>query len=231
MKLFKKNQSGRSMVEMLGVLAVIGVLSVGGIAGYKYAMQRHQVNTYLERFSMIYNAVQFAYHQPNSYMSCCSYDSKTLNGNYFSTCNGGVDWRDEQQDEIISYLGNNYCTSTSNETTTAKYCYYGNATRADTDRRFGWKVYLFPRGNKAVFAISLILPYISYLNESVYADFVRSVEAHYSDTFLGFNTITENAWDPLPATEENIKARYAVNKGVAFYFAAPGMDQCEPEDE
>ena len=28
------NENGRSMVEMLGVLAIIGVLSVGGIAGY-----------------------------------------------------------------------------------------------------------------------------------------------------------------------------------------------------
>ena len=30
-----KLESGRSMVEMLGVLAIIGVLSIGGIAGYK----------------------------------------------------------------------------------------------------------------------------------------------------------------------------------------------------
>ena len=145
--------------------------------------------------------------------------------------------REEIEKRARNCIGNSkfngkfYNLSSNNCEHFAKYCYYGNATRADTDRRFGWKVYLFPRGNKAVFAISLILPYISYLNESVYADFVRSVEAHYSDTFLGFNTITENAWDPLPATEENIKARYAVNKGVAFYFAAPGMDQCEPEDE
>ena len=29
-----KNESGRCMIEMLGVLAIIGVLSVGGIAGY-----------------------------------------------------------------------------------------------------------------------------------------------------------------------------------------------------
>lgn len=29
-----KAQSGRSMVEMLGVLAIIGVLSTSGIAGY-----------------------------------------------------------------------------------------------------------------------------------------------------------------------------------------------------
>ena len=32
------NSFGRSMIEMLGVLAIIGVLSVGGIAGYSKAM-------------------------------------------------------------------------------------------------------------------------------------------------------------------------------------------------
>lgn len=31
-------QAGRSMIEMLGVLAIIGILSVGGIAGYSKAM-------------------------------------------------------------------------------------------------------------------------------------------------------------------------------------------------
>ena len=33
------NYFGRSMIEMLGVLAIIGVLSVGGIAGYSKAME------------------------------------------------------------------------------------------------------------------------------------------------------------------------------------------------
>ena len=41
---FKKSQSGRSMVEMLGVLAIIGVLSVGGIAGYTLSMRKHRAN-------------------------------------------------------------------------------------------------------------------------------------------------------------------------------------------
>ena len=41
---FKKLESGRSMVEMLGVLAIIGVLSVGGIAGYSLSMRRHRAN-------------------------------------------------------------------------------------------------------------------------------------------------------------------------------------------
>ena len=40
----KKNETGRSMVEMLGVLAIIGVLSVGGITGYRTAMDRYKAN-------------------------------------------------------------------------------------------------------------------------------------------------------------------------------------------
>ena len=37
-------ESGRSMVEILGTLAIIGVLSIGGIAGYKYGMDKYRAN-------------------------------------------------------------------------------------------------------------------------------------------------------------------------------------------
>ena len=37
-------QRGRSMVEMLGVLAIVGLLSIVGIAGYKKAMLQHYTN-------------------------------------------------------------------------------------------------------------------------------------------------------------------------------------------
>ena len=37
-------ESGRSMVEMLGTLAIIGILSVGGIAGYSYGMDKYRAN-------------------------------------------------------------------------------------------------------------------------------------------------------------------------------------------
>ena len=40
--------SGRSMVEMLGVLAIIGVLSVGAIAGYSKAMMKYKLNKWTE---------------------------------------------------------------------------------------------------------------------------------------------------------------------------------------
>ena len=39
-----KYESGRSMVEMLGTLAIIGVLSIGGIAGYSYGMDKYRCN-------------------------------------------------------------------------------------------------------------------------------------------------------------------------------------------
>ena len=39
----KNNQFGRSMIEMLGVLAIIAVLSVGGIAGYSKAMDKFKM--------------------------------------------------------------------------------------------------------------------------------------------------------------------------------------------
>ena len=45
MKIF---ESGRSMIEMLGVLAIIGVLSVGGLSGYTMAMNRHRANQVLD---------------------------------------------------------------------------------------------------------------------------------------------------------------------------------------
>ncbi len=44
-------ETGRSMVEMLGVLAIIGLLSIGGIAGYKNAMNKHAANEILNEVS------------------------------------------------------------------------------------------------------------------------------------------------------------------------------------
>ena len=51
--------TGRSMVEMLGVLAIVGVLSVGAIAGYSKAMFKYKLNKFSESFNiLINNAIQ-----------------------------------------------------------------------------------------------------------------------------------------------------------------------------
>ena len=49
--------AGRSMVEMLGVLAIIGVLSVGAIAGYSKAMMKYKLNKQAEQISWLLNAL------------------------------------------------------------------------------------------------------------------------------------------------------------------------------
>ena len=49
----KQNQFGKSMIEMLGVLAIIGVLSVGGIAGYSKAMEKWKINKAIEGYSYL----------------------------------------------------------------------------------------------------------------------------------------------------------------------------------
>ena len=51
--MYKNMEKGRSMIEMLGVLAIIGVLSVGGIAGYSKAMEKWKINKAMGEYSDI----------------------------------------------------------------------------------------------------------------------------------------------------------------------------------
>ena len=51
-------EAGRSMIEMLGVLAIIGVLSVGGIAGYSKAMEMYKMNKVIDEYSSVFFGLQ-----------------------------------------------------------------------------------------------------------------------------------------------------------------------------
>ena len=54
----RTNENGRSMIEMLGVLAIIGVLSVGGIYGYTVAMRKYKANEIIQTASMLATMAQ-----------------------------------------------------------------------------------------------------------------------------------------------------------------------------
>ena len=62
-----EEQSGRSMIEMLGVLAIIGVLSVGGIAGYSKAMNKFKTNKVADNVSMLVANIKTLYAQQKTY--------------------------------------------------------------------------------------------------------------------------------------------------------------------
>ncbi len=49
---FKADEIGRSMIEMLGALAIAGILSIGGIMGYTYAMDRYRANDIINEVNM-----------------------------------------------------------------------------------------------------------------------------------------------------------------------------------
>lgn len=51
------NNSGRSMVEMLGILAIIGVLSIGALAGFNKAMMKHKLNKQAEQLNSLLMSV------------------------------------------------------------------------------------------------------------------------------------------------------------------------------
>ncbi len=55
------------MIEMLGVLAIIGVLSVGGIAGYSKAMMKFKINKTAEQISQIVTNIRTLYLQQKDY--------------------------------------------------------------------------------------------------------------------------------------------------------------------
>ncbi|MBP3687391.1 MAG: type II secretion system protein [Alphaproteobacteria bacterium] len=49
------SELGRSMIEMLGVLAIVGVLSIGGISAFQKAMNKHKINQVTEELSLFIN--------------------------------------------------------------------------------------------------------------------------------------------------------------------------------
>lgn len=60
-------QSGRSMIEMLGVLAIIGVLSVGGIAGYSQAMAKFKVTKATDQIQTAVTNIRTLYASARNY--------------------------------------------------------------------------------------------------------------------------------------------------------------------
>lgn len=65
--LLRNDQNGRSMIEMLGVLAIIGVLSVGGISGYSRAMAKYKLTKAQDQITMLLMNIRTAYATSPSY--------------------------------------------------------------------------------------------------------------------------------------------------------------------
>lgn len=90
--LFKNEQSGRSMVEMLGVLAIIGVLSVGGIAGYSKAMAKFKLTKAQDQLTMMIMNIRTAFATSPGYVGLATNQAAAwgLVSNEMDDSNGGL---------------------------------------------------------------------------------------------------------------------------------------------
>ena len=119
----KQNQFGRSMIEMLGVLAIIGVLSVGGIAGYSKAMRMWNSNMQKEQITqLLHSLVRLRYELPHEKTTDTQYNTidilnalneiptgltyingslKDKNGNSYNGFYGQNCWQKSQDDKSL----------------------------------------------------------------------------------------------------------------------------------
>ncbi len=91
MKNIHSQETGRSMVEMLGVLAIIGVLSVGGIAGYSQAMSKFKVTKAMDQVQNIITNIRTLYASQRVYSSLkgkSAYDIGILTDESYDGSNG-----------------------------------------------------------------------------------------------------------------------------------------------
>lgn len=63
----RNNEQGRSMIEMLGVLAIVGVLSVGGITGYSKAMAKFKTNKLNDQINMLVTNIRTLFSSQRTY--------------------------------------------------------------------------------------------------------------------------------------------------------------------
>ena len=69
-----KGQKGRSMIEMLGVLAIIGILSIGGLAGYSKAIDRYRINESINQVTYIVQNTRDLFITQKNFYGALSFD-------------------------------------------------------------------------------------------------------------------------------------------------------------
>jgi type II secretory pathway pseudopilin PulG len=117
MKMYYSNENGRSMVEMLGVLAIIGVLSVGAIAGYQKAMYKYKLNRHAQQleafFTGLFEFTQATQHE-KGWVAYEDLVPLMIKGNYIPDEMKSAGKNYAGQTQITDYFGSQiviwYCT-------------------------------------------------------------------------------------------------------------------------
>ncbi|MBO5039277.1 MAG: type II secretion system protein [Alphaproteobacteria bacterium] len=108
MKLYFLNQNGRSMIEMLGVLAIVGILSVGAIAGFQKAMMKHKINKLTEQYVVFIQDILLKYKEEWRRMHLHNNDQGVYIAPYLETLGLPTGWKrvNVSGNEIIDSMNN-----------------------------------------------------------------------------------------------------------------------------
>ena len=91
---FKHSESGRTMLEMLGVLGIMGIIMYGAIAGINYGMSTYKINQTYNEIQEAIQGIQDLYSWSRSYdglniSQVCENDIYTCISNTISNSFGG----------------------------------------------------------------------------------------------------------------------------------------------
>lgn len=171
-----KNENGRSMVEMLGVLAVIGVLSIGGITGYRAAMDRISLNRVYQLIDTV--AMAAAVERQNS------------NSNSFFN-ETGLTGLERAQLFCDSY-GSDFCDAEkgTEENFYLTNTFFGNhplnGSTSDSSGKLLWHISRYDSAPSSCYCKSDVVLTIYNINSGICDDLVDVVIDRYDDGIVGF---------------------------------------------
>lgn len=103
------HQSGRSMIEMLGVLVVIGVLSMGALAGYTQAITKYRSNKTFDDITYISDEISKLYSWQRKYPTTINYTTLCSNDVFPDACTDAA--------PLNAFRGN-FCVTSNGSTLT-----------------------------------------------------------------------------------------------------------------
>ncbi len=203
-----KLESGRSMVEMLGVLAIIGVLSVGGIAGYRYAMQKINENKLLRLVDYFMLAINTENSYSESPLDCSSFEPESL-------------YETDKTDFLCDvYFPAEYCQD-------SRISYNGHSWN---NKEWGWEIHTSNPSCKRI-SFSLWMPNDPSLCQRI----VKQVISIYENKIKSIDLPTVNSYNWIKYdsdfSENRIKTLcdttlYNRNKAVSFRVEWPRIVSC-----
>lgn len=173
-----QSQTGRSMVEMLGVLSIIGVLSIGGIAGYRYAMDQMTMNK-------IYNLI-------DTVAVAASIELKTNNSESLFQKDGLTNV--ERALLFCDNYNSEFCSNPdldSNSYIYLSHTFSGNhplnGTTADSSGKVLWSISRYDIAPTSCYCKSDLALNIININSGKCAELIDLTINKYGDVLVGFS--------------------------------------------